>query len=196
MTTYNHILELVKATCVNEINSKELTAKAVAEYCEISSYDEMKQVNKLIADVYAHHCLSAGIEEKVAKDRAYNFTAYLRRLAKKAGWKQPENPNSTAKEKPLTENSIKPFMVTRTVTDEQGNLVKAQVSIPDEVITDILLKVVNTLPKSVFSTLFDKTGNLRQSVRKTVEAEAVASETISKLESEVLSIIEGLKAKL
>lgn len=175
----------------------ELRDKAVQAYCEITSYEDLKAVNKAFNNAYYQAAEAAGLDitEKSIRDKCTAAVQYLRRQAKYAGWQQPENPNS-GKNKPLKDCQVSDIVMSKKVSDAHGNTVVAKVFIPEEKQRELISLVVERLPKSVFLSLFNRDGSLKSSLLRSSEGSIVSEDTKEAVEKEVKAILSTLTDKL
>lgn len=188
----NAIINSAKAQANHDARVKESIQDAIRVYMTIDTYEALKEANSLFNEVYTSNALNNGIDEKTAISRCKAAMSYIRGQAKKLGWEQPSNPNA----KPKKSEQEKSVVVKQEVSDDDGNSVKAEVILDDDTILRLVGMVTMNLPKTVYSMLFTKTGELKASLLGTPEASALSKQTKEELDKHINEIISELKARL
>lgn len=194
-TIANPVQEYALAVAQDTAKTEELRQKAVTAYTLVQTYEELKDLNYLFNAIYVNSVMAKGIDEATAKNRCKDYTTKLRAAAKRQGWEQPANPNSTAKPKAVKQPTYEEAI---TLKDEEGNehsVVKMKMVIPEEAIAKMVGLVVKAIPNTVYSALFTKTGELKPALLKTAEAETVSKDTFAIIQAEMIALIEEVKAK-
>lgn len=195
-TIANPVQEYALAVAQDTAKTEELRQKAVTAYTLVQTYEELKDLNALFNAIYVNSVMAKGIDEATAKNRCKDYTSKLRASAKKLGWEQPANPNSTARKttavkQPTYEEAIE-------LKDENGethSVVKMKMVIDSDTIAKMVSLAVKAIPNTVYNALFTKEGGLKPALLKTAEAETVSKETLDIIKAEMIALIDEVKAK-